>query len=72
MSNKSPAKRIEYLESVVMGAGFLLKKLQHTYGSDFGMGMTEQVAQCIRECNEVGRVNVTRKAREAAKVKDQS
>lgn len=59
MSN-SPAKRVEYLEEIVIGAGFLLKKLQSRYGSDFGTGMDEQVRHCIRDCDEVGRVKTQR------------
>lgn len=63
--SKSPAKRVEYLESVIIGAGFLLKKLQARYADDFGVGIDEQVRQCIRECDEVGRVHLHRKARES-------
>ena len=62
--SKSPAKRVEYLEEIVIGAGFLLKKLYSTYGNEFGAGMDEQVRHCIRDCDEVARVHAERKARE--------
>jgi hypothetical protein len=61
---KSPAKRIEYLEEIVIGAGFLLKKLQARYGSDFGVGIAEQVRDCINDCDEVGYVHSARAAKE--------
>lgn len=64
MMAKSPAKRIEYLEEIVIGAGFLLKKLQARYGSDFGIGIAEQVRDCIEDCDEVSRVNMQRKNKE--------
>jgi hypothetical protein len=63
--SKSPAKRVEYLEGIVIGAGFLLKKLHAAYGYDFGSGMDEQMRECIRDCDEVGKVHLQRKAREA-------
>jgi len=50
---KSPAKKIERLESVCIGAGFLLQKLQYTYGADFGVGMEEQVRDCINDCKQI-------------------
>lgn len=52
--SKGTNKRIERLEGIAIGAGFLLKKLQARYGSDFGVGMTEQVRDCIRDCDQVG------------------
>ncbi len=55
VGKKSPNERIERIELICMGAGFLLKKLRHTYGSDFGCGMTEQVNQCIRDIEQVER-----------------
>lgn len=61
--SKSPAKRAEYLESIVIGAGFLMKKLQTQYGSDFSIGMDEQVRDCIKDCDEVGRVMIQRQKR---------
>jgi hypothetical protein len=63
--SKSPAARVEYLEEIVIGAGFLLKKLYAAYGNEFGVGTEEQVRHCIRDCDEVGRVHLERKAREA-------
>jgi hypothetical protein len=62
--SKSPTQRVEYLEEIVIGAGFLLKKIYATLGHEFGAGMDEQMRQCIRECDEVGRVHLQRKARE--------
>lgn len=53
MSKKSPAKRIERLEGQVLGMGFLLLKLQKTYGSDFGEGMRIQVKEAIREYRQL-------------------
>lgn len=63
--SKSPAKRVEYLEEIVIGAGFLLKKIHAALGHEFGAGMDEQIRQCIRDCDEVGRVHLQRNAREA-------
>lgn len=63
MAKKSNAKRIEYLESVCMVAGFLLIKLSHS--SSMGEGMRDQVHKCIQECNEVNRVAKHRKAGES-------
>jgi hypothetical protein len=59
--SKSPAKRIEYLEEIIIGAAFLLKKLRAQYGSDFSIGMDEQTRACIKDCDEVGLVNMRRK-----------
>lgn len=59
--SKSLAKRVEYLEEIAIGAGFLLKKLRAGYGADFGAGMDEQVRECIRDCDEVTRVHMLRK-----------
>ncbi|MFM0263292.1 hypothetical protein [Paraburkholderia sediminicola] len=59
--SKSSAKRIEYLEEIIIGTGFLLKKLQARYGDDFGTGIDEQVRACIKDCDEVGLVNLRRK-----------
>lgn len=55
MAKKSNAKRIERLEGICIGAGFLLRKLQAQYGRDFGEGMSEQVRACINDCNSVSR-----------------
>lgn len=53
MSRKSPTQKIEHLESIVMGMGFLLLKLKADYGRDFGYGMTEQVDQALRDYRAV-------------------
>lgn len=53
MSKKSPAKRIAKLEGQVIGMGFLLMKLQQTYGHDFGEGMAEQVRQAINDYRQL-------------------
>lgn len=62
MAKKSPAKRIERLEDIVAGAGFLLMKLQSRYGSDFGEGMHMQVRDCIRDCQQVSAARAQREA----------
>lgn len=62
---KSNIKRIRRLEDVAIGAGFLLQTLRARYGSDFGIGMTEQVNDCIRDTCEIGRNRVEREKREA-------
>lgn len=59
--SKSPTRRVEYLEEVVVGAGFLLKKLYATYGNEMSEGMDMQVRHCIRDCAEVERVYMQRK-----------
>ena len=55
MARKTAAKKAKRNEQVLMGAGLLLKKLRHSYGSQFGVGMTEQVDQCIRDIDQIGR-----------------
>ena len=50
---KSKNKRIEYLESVSIGAGFLLRTLQLRYGADFSIGLDKQINECIRDCNQI-------------------
>jgi hypothetical protein len=62
MAKKSPAKRIERLEDIVAGAGFLLMKLQSRYGAGFGEGMHMQVADCIRDCNQIAMARAQREA----------
>jgi hypothetical protein len=62
MPKKSTAKRIDRLELVCIGAGFLLKKLQHTYGGDFGVGTTEQVRHCINDIKQIERARTQREA----------
>lgn len=65
MTKKSPAKRIAMLEGQVIGMGFLLMKLQQTYGHDFGEGMTAQVKQAINDYRQLS-ASITQ--RDAAKV----
>lgn len=60
MSKKSPAKKIEQLESIVIGMGFLLLKLKSQYGHDFGYGMTEQVDQALQDYRSVVHANQQR------------
>lgn len=53
MSKKSPTKKIERLESIVMGMGFLLLRLKSDYGHDFSIGMAEQIDQALRDYRAV-------------------
>lgn len=62
MAKKSPTQRIARLEDIVAGAGFLLQKLQYQYGSDFGHGMSQQVRDCIRDCQQVAAARAQREA----------
>lgn len=55
MARKTKAKKAERNEQVLMGAGLLLKKLRYSYGSQFGVGMTEQVDKCIRDIDQIER-----------------
>lgn len=55
MAKKSNAKRLERLEGICIGAGFLLMKLHAQYGNQLGEGMREQVRHCIQDCNAVSR-----------------
>ena len=55
MARKTAAKKAKRNEQVLIGAGLLLKKLRHSYGSQFGVGMTEQVDQCIRDIDQIER-----------------
>ena len=57
-------KRIERLEGIAMGAGFLLQKMRAKYGDDFGVGMTEQVNDCIRDTQQIAH-NVLQRERQA-------
>jgi hypothetical protein len=52
MSRTSHAKKLKRAREVAMGAGFLLQKLQFTYGADFGVGMAQQVQQAINDCSQ--------------------
>lgn len=65
MAKKSPAKRIAKLEGQVIGMGFLLMKLQQTYGHDFGEGMTAQIKQAI---NDYRQLSASIAQRDAAKM----
>lgn len=67
MAKKSNSQRIERLEGVCIGAGFLLKKLRAQYGKSFGEGMWQQVNACINDCDQIGLAVVQRKAALAAK-----
>lgn len=60
--SKSNTKKIERLESIIIGAGFLLRKLQATYGEDFGVGLDDQVRKCILDCHRVAAHAAQRKA----------
>lgn len=60
MAKKTTAKRVEHLEGVAIGAGFLLKKLRSQYGKHFGDGMWQQVNACISACDEIARVQMQR------------
>lgn len=55
MAKKTSAQKAARNEQVLMGAGLLLKKLRHSYGAEFGVGMTEQVNQCIRDIDQIER-----------------
>lgn len=62
MARKTKTKRMERLESVCIGAGFLLMKLQMQFGNAMGEGMRKQVAQCVNDCNQIARSIEQRKA----------
>ena len=54
MANKKTAtKKIERLENVCIGTGFLLRKLQAQFGASFGVGMDKQVRQAIHDCRQI-------------------
>lgn len=55
MAMKTAAKKAKRNEQVLMGAGLLLKRLRYSYGLQFGVGMTEQVDQCIRDIDQIER-----------------
>lgn len=63
MSKKSPSKKIERLENIVMGMGFLLLKLKSQYGHALGYGMEEQINQALRDYLNVCRAHEQRKRR---------
>ncbi|MDH0899651.1 hypothetical protein N5C12_09835 [Comamonas aquatica] len=66
MAKKSPAKRIAKLEGQVIGMGFLLAKLQQTYGHDFGDGMAEQVKQAVNDYRQLSAAIAQRDAAKAS------
>lgn len=53
MSRKTPTQKIDRLESIVIGMGFLLLKIKGQYGDDFGYGMTDQVDHAMRDYRAV-------------------
>lgn len=65
MPKRTKAQRIERLEGVCIGAGFLLKKLRAQYGKSFGEGMWQQVNACINDCDQIGLAVAQRKAQAA-------
>lgn len=67
MAKKSNAKRIERMEGICIGAGFLLLKLQSQFGREFSEGMREQVQHCIQDCNVISRAVQQREAAALAK-----
>lgn len=64
--SKTSVKKIDRLESVAIGAGFLLKKLRSQYGKSFGEGMWEQVNHCINDCDQIGRNRLAREEKAKA------
>jgi len=64
-------KRIERLEAIAMGAGFLLQKLRAKYGDDFGVGMTEQVNDCIRDTQQIAN-DVLQREHQALRARQES
>ena len=52
---KKMQKRLEHVESVAIGMGFLLLKLRTRYGDDFGVGMSEQVDQAIADYQQISK-----------------
>lgn len=68
MAKKSPTQRIDRLEQIVIGAAFLMQKLKHRYGADFGVGIDQQVNQFLRDALAVEQSRDQRlKAAEARK-----
>lgn len=64
--SKTATKKINRLESVAIGAGFLLKKLRAQHGHDFGVGMWQQVTQCINDCDQISRNRTEREEKAKA------
>jgi len=63
MSKKSPTQKIERLENIIMGMGFLLLKLKSQYGHALGYGMEEQINQALRDYRNVSRAHEQRRRR---------
>jgi hypothetical protein len=64
--SKSPTKKAERLEDIVIGAGFLLQTLLNRYHNDLSEGMSIQVRDCLRDCNQVAKNKAARQAKETA------
>lgn len=48
-------KRLEKIEGICIGAGFLLQKLRAEYGADLSIGMEAQINDCISDCNRIAK-----------------
>ena len=66
MARKSAAKRIDRLEQVAIGAGFLLRNLYANFGDHFSLGLDQQVRQCINDCNQIERARLQRESTQEA------
>lgn len=66
MASKSNLKKLKHLEDVCIGAGFLLRKLRSRFGDEFGEGVSQQIRECIKDCDAVGRAMQQREAAEKA------
>ena len=53
VNKKTATKKIERLENVCIGTGFLLRKLQAQFGASFSVGMDKQVRQAIHDCRQI-------------------
>lgn len=53
-------RRAERAEAMVIDMGFLLLKLRKRFGSEFGVGIDEQVSQAICNYRELERVSQLR------------
>lgn len=53
MAKKSPAKRVARLEGIVVGAGWLLQRLYEANRKELSVGLTQQIHECLRDCNQV-------------------
>ena len=59
---KKKVTNVDWLQDVVCGAAFLMKSLKYKYGSDFSMGMEEQINQFLADA---ARVEASKCAKEA-------